>query len=200
MPLALALVLASCGGGESAPADPKNSGCPSAGLEHGDVLPDRYAGADPDRGGRGPEREARTGRDDRPAFSGGTPSPSRRSTGSAHRAPRRGTASPGAHLRDVGDPEFVGAFGREVLVHLIRCGLRAGIPLRRDRPEASARHALRPSSRVRRATPRSDAGRPAIRTRVRFRRPLRTGAATTTRHYQPQELTVRETGAGPSRI
>ena len=27
--------------------------------------------------------------------------------------------------------------------------------------------------------------------------PLRTGAATTARHYQPQELTVRETGAGP---
>ena len=34
-------------------------------------------------------------------------------------------ASPGAHLRDVGYPELVGAFGREVPVHQVRCGSRA---------------------------------------------------------------------------
>ena len=52
-------------------------------------------------------------------------------------------ARPGAHLRDVGHPEPVGALGREVPPHQVRRGAGPGVvPLRRAGLVAPPRHAL----------------------------------------------------------
>ena len=68
------------------------------------------------------------------------------------RSTRRATArysQPAPARIDVGDPELVGTFGREVPAHQVRRGSGAGIPLRRARPDLRVTPSM-PRSRIRR--------------------------------------------------